>query len=87
MHEGIESTLTLMEHLIKDRIQVVKNYGQLPKVQCYASQINQVFANVLTNAVQAIDGAGSITITTHQEEADVVIRLSPDECCRSLRRA
>ncbi len=58
LHEGIESTLTLMEHLIKERIQVVKNYGELPKVKCYASQINQVFANVLTNAVQAIDGDG-----------------------------
>jgi len=76
LHEGIESTLTLMEHLIKDRIHVVKNYGQLPKVQCYAGQINQVFANVLTNAAQAIDGAGGITITTRQDAADVVIRVT-----------
>ncbi len=72
LHEGIESVLTLMDHLIKDRIHLIKNYGELPKVKCYASQINQVFANVLTNAVEAIDGAGSITITTKQEEPDVV---------------
>jgi signal transduction histidine kinase len=76
LHEGIESTLTLMEHLIKDRIQVVRNYGELPKVKCYASQINQVFANVLSNAAQAIDGSGSITITTGQEQGDVVIRVA-----------
>ena len=76
LHEGMESILTLMEHLIKDRIQVIKHYGELPKVKCYASQINQVFANVLTNAVEAIDGAGSITITTKQEESDVVIHVA-----------
>ena len=76
LHEGIESVLTLMDHLIKDRIQVIKHYGELPKVKCYASQINQVFANVLTNAVEAIDGAGSITITTTQEESDVVIQVA-----------
>ena len=76
LHEGIESVLTLMDHLVKDRVQVVKHYGQLPKVKCYASQINQVFANVLTNAAQAIDEAGSITITTRQDAADVVIQVA-----------
>jgi signal transduction histidine kinase len=76
LHEGIESILTLMDHLIKDRIQVVRHYGELPKVLCHASQINQVFANVLTNAVQAIDGLGSITITTQPEERGVAIRVA-----------
>jgi signal transduction histidine kinase len=76
LHEGMESILTLMDHLIKDRIHLIKNYGELPKVKCYASQINQVFANVLTNAVEAIDGAGSITITTKQEEPGVVIQVA-----------
>jgi len=76
LHEGIESVLTLMDHLIKDRIHLIKNYGELPKVKCYASQINQVFANVLTNAVEAIDGAGSITITTKQEDPGVVIQVA-----------
>ena len=76
LHEGIESALTLMEHLIKERIQVVRNYGELPKVQCYASQINQVFANLLTNAVQAIDGTGIVSITTEQDKSDVVIRVA-----------
>jgi signal transduction histidine kinase len=65
-----------MDHLMKERIQVAKNYGQLPKVRCYASQINQVFANVLTNAAQAIDGAGRITITTRQDETDIVIQVA-----------
>jgi signal transduction histidine kinase len=76
LHEGIESVLTLMDHLIKDRIQVNRNYGELPKVKCYASQINQAFANVLTNAIEAIDGAGSITITTKEEESDILIQVA-----------
>jgi signal transduction histidine kinase len=74
LHEGLESTLTLLDHLMKDRIKMIKNYGDLPKVQCYASRINQVFANVLTNAVQAIQEAGSITITTRQAGAVSSIR-------------
>lgn len=76
LHEGLESTLTLIDHLMKDRIEVVKNYGELPKVQCYASQINQAFANVLTNAVQAIEEEGSITITTHQDGSYVLIQVA-----------
>ena len=76
LHEGLESTLTLIDHLMKDRIKVIKNYGKLPKVQCYASQINQVFANVLANAVQAIEETGSITITTYQDGSYVLIQVA-----------
>ena len=76
LHQGMESLLTLMGPLIKDRIQVVKHYGDLPKVKCYASQINQVFANVLTNAVEAIEKSGIITIATRQEESDVVVQVA-----------
>jgi signal transduction histidine kinase len=76
LHEGLESTLILLEHLMKDRIRVIKNYGDLPKVQCYASQINQVFANLLTNAVQAIQESGSITITTWQDGPCVLIQVA-----------
>jgi two-component system NtrC family sensor kinase len=76
LHKGLESTLTLIDHLMKDRIRLIKNYGQLPQVQCYASQINQVFANVLLNAVQAIKDVGAITITTYQDGPCVVIEVA-----------
>lgn len=76
LHDGLESTLTLIGHLLKGRIDVVKLYGQLPRVQCYASQINQVFANLLTNAAQAIRETGTITITTCQEGTDAVISVA-----------
>ena len=76
LHEGIESTLTLIEHLIKERIEVVRSFGELPKVKCYASQINQVFANVLTNAVQAIEGSGRITISTAMDGSTAQISVT-----------
>lgn len=65
IHEGIESTLSLLEGEFKSRIQLERNYGDLPKILCYPSQLNQVFMNILTNAAQAIDEkGGTITITT-----------------------
>jgi two-component system NtrC family sensor kinase len=62
--ESIDNTLNLLSGEIKNRIQVVKDYSPLPRITCYASQINQVFMNILSNAVQAIDGNGNIWITT-----------------------
>jgi len=53
LHEGIDSTLQLLQHRL-DGIQVIKNYGFLPKVECYAGQINQVFLNLIANAADAL---------------------------------
>ncbi len=64
IHESIDNTLNLLAGETKNRIQVVRDYGKLPLVTCYASQINQVFMNILSNAVQAIDGNGNIWIST-----------------------
>ena len=69
LHEGLDSTLTLAGHLLKNRITVHREYGTLPKVECYANQLNQVFLNILVNAAQAIDGPGEITIRTRVEPA------------------
>lgn len=60
LHEGIESTLLLLQHRLKPRpehpgIQVVRDYGQLPHVECYPSQLNQVFMNILGNAIDALE--------------------------------
>lgn len=60
IHEGIDSTLMILQNRLKAKanhppIQVVKNYGDLLKVECYAGQLNQVFMNILTNAVDALD--------------------------------
>ncbi|MDZ8049846.1 MAG: sensor histidine kinase [Aulosira sp. ZfuVER01] len=60
LHAGIESTLLLLQHRLKPRpehpgIQVVRDYGQLPLVECYPSQLNQVFMNILGNAIDALE--------------------------------
>ncbi|HEY9653590.1 MAG TPA: ATP-binding protein, partial [Coleofasciculaceae cyanobacterium] len=60
IHEGIESTLLILQHRLKAKpthpgIQVVKHYGELPLIECYASQLNQVFMNVLSNAIDALE--------------------------------
>jgi signal transduction histidine kinase len=64
LHEGIDSTLTILRSQYKDHIEVVKEYGSLPAVDCYAGQLNQVFMNILSNAIQAIEGTGTIRIKT-----------------------
>jgi two-component system, NtrC family, sensor kinase len=60
IHEGIDNTLLLLQYRLKTRpehstIQIIKEYGNLPEVQCYVGQLNQVFMNILTNAIDAID--------------------------------
>lgn len=62
IHEGIDSTLMILQNRLKPRsdhpgIDVIKTYGELPLVECYAGQLNQVFMNILTNAADALDEA------------------------------
>jgi two-component system NtrC family sensor kinase len=75
LHEGIESTLTLLRHQIKHGIEVVREYGPEMRVDCYPNQLNQVFMNVLLNAVQSMDGKGTITISSERREHEVAIRI------------
>jgi signal transduction histidine kinase len=64
LHEGIDSTLLILQHRLKDRsdcpaIQVIRDYGALPLVECYPGQINQVFMNILSNAIDALEDANT----------------------------
>ena len=55
IHEGIENTLLLLSNRIKNRIYIVKKYGKVPSFECYPSQLNQVFMNLLSNAIDALN--------------------------------
>jgi len=60
IHAGIESTLLILQHRLKSRdsrseIEVIKEFGKLPLVECYASQLNQVFMNIIANGIDAIE--------------------------------
>jgi signal transduction histidine kinase len=76
LHEDLESSLTLLNHLLKDRITVHRKFGDLPPVECVRSQIDQVFLNLLANAAQAIPGEGAITIETRRENGTAVVAIS-----------
>jgi signal transduction histidine kinase len=64
LNESLESTLTLLHSSYKNRIEITRDFGNLPEVDCFPGQINQVFMNILSNAVQAIPAEGSIFIKT-----------------------
>jgi len=64
LHAGIDSTLNLLVRQYKDRITVYRQYGDLPKIECYPGQLNQVFMNLLQNAAQAITENGHVWIKT-----------------------
>ncbi|MFW5778642.1 PAS domain S-box protein [Coleofasciculus sp.] len=77
IHQGIESSLFILQHRLKppsnrSGIQVIKEYGQLPPITCYANQLNQVFMNILVNAIDAIEShssPGVIRISTEVADA------------------
>jgi signal transduction histidine kinase len=76
IEEGIEATLTLLHHKINPDIQIIKTYDTIHEVSCQVSKINQVFLNILDNAVQSLHGKGQIMINTYEFENDCVIKIS-----------
>ena len=74
VREGLDSTLTLLHHVLKGRIEVVRHYGEIPPILCYPSQLNQVFMNVLANAAEAIKGEGTESFKGVNGSVDSVLR-------------
>ena len=80
IHEEIEAALTLVQHELKHRIEVVRDYGELPPVECFPNHLNQVFMNLLVNASQAIEDKGRICITTRRDGEQVRISFQDSGC-------
>nr|MDZ8036147.1 AAA family ATPase [Nostoc sp. CreGUA01] len=94
LHEGIDSTILILKHRLKANdqrpaIEVVTKYGNLPKIECFPGQLNQVFMNILANAIDALEEANQgrsfeeiklnsnrITITTSVEDQKVKVMIS-----------
>ncbi len=76
LQQGLNSTLNIVNNEIKYKAKVVKEYGYMPDVECLASQINQVFMNLLVNAAHSIEKDGVITIRTGHEKEMVWIEIS-----------
>lgn len=64
IHEGIESSLVLLQNKIKDKITVRKDYGDFEGLECFPSKLNQVIMNILTNSIQAMEDSGELFIQT-----------------------
>jgi two-component system NtrC family sensor kinase len=80
LHPGIDSTLNIVWHEIKHKVQVKKEYGVIPEIEGVPAQLNQVFMNLLINASQAIEQNGVITIRTGAEEGFVWVEIGDTGC-------
>ncbi|MGY6563620.1 MAG: nitric oxide-sensing protein NosP [Halomonadaceae bacterium] len=78
LHQGLESTLNVATNEIKYKATIVREYGQLPAVECVPAQLNQVFLNLLVNAAQAIEDHGTITLRTGCEGDQVWLAFADD---------
>jgi signal transduction histidine kinase len=76
IHDGIDSTLTLVQHKFAGRIEVIKDYGDIPEINVYPNQLNQVFMNLLVNAAEAIEDKGTVTVKTFWDEGNLFIVVS-----------
>lgn len=95
LHEGIDSTLLILQHRLQPQtnslaIEVVKQYGELPPIVCYAAQMNQVFMNILSNALDALENSGTsgkiidnpkILIRTEVIEENTILICIVDNGC------
>lgn len=82
LHRGLESTLNIAHNEIKYRADVIREFGQLPQIQCLPSQLNQVFMNILVNAAHAMEerARGTITVRTGTDQDCVWIEIADTGC-------
>lgn len=75
INKELDLTLDLIRHETKNRIEVIRNYSELPLIKCYPNMLNQVFMNILINACQSIEKNGQITITTEFNGNDLTVKI------------
>jgi signal transduction histidine kinase len=74
--EGLESTLAMLSHRLRDGVEIVRSYDpDVPLIQAYAGELNQVWTNLIDNAVDAMGGAGTLRISTRVAGDDVVVEI------------
>jgi signal transduction histidine kinase len=75
--EGIESTLVMLGHKLRDGVEVVRSYGaDVPRIDAFAGELNQVWTNLIDNAVDAMGGVGTLRITTRPDGDRVVVEFT-----------
>jgi signal transduction histidine kinase len=76
VRDGLESTLTMLGHKLKGGVTVVREYADLPQIDAYAGELNQVWTNLLDNAVDAMDGQGTLTVRTRAQGDRVLVEIA-----------
>ncbi len=80
INQELDLTLELLRHQTKNRIEIVKNYGKIPPVKCYPNMLNQVFTNILQNAIHSIKDKGTISIDTDFKKKNLVVKIKDTGC-------
>jgi len=76
VHEGLESTLVIMQHKLKHGINIKREYSpNLPRIEAYASELNQVWTNIIDNAIDAMNGKGEIKLKTYAKDNHVMVEI------------
>ncbi|WP_236860601.1 ATP-binding protein [Candidatus Reidiella endopervernicosa] len=75
IHQGIDSTLNIVHNEVKYKAEVIKEYGDLPRIECIIVQLNQVIMNMLVNAAHSIEERGTITVRTGTEREGVWVEI------------
>ncbi len=79
VHEGLDNTLVILRHKLKSGITVVRDYApDLPHIEAYASELNQVWTNLIDNAADAMKGQGRLTLRTYCRDDRVVVEITDD---------
>jgi signal transduction histidine kinase len=76
IHEGLENTLVMLQHKLRAGVNVVRQYvPDLPRVEAYASDLNQVWTNIIDNAIEAMGGQGELVLKTYKKEDQVIVEI------------
>jgi two-component system, NtrC family, sensor kinase len=84
INEGLRSTLLLIRPSCKNRIRIIESYAELPQIPCFPGELNQVFLNLLTNAVQAIKEEGTIEVKTTRGAEKITLSIRDSGCGMEL---
>ena len=77
IHDGLENTLVIMQHKLKKGVTIKRDYSpNLPRTEAYASELNQVWTNIMDNAIDAMNGKGEISLRTYAEDNHVVVEIT-----------
>jgi signal transduction histidine kinase len=74
--DGLESTLVMLAHRLRDGVEVVRDYDEVPRIEAFAGELNQVWTHLIGNAVDAMKGTGTLRVSTRADGSGVVVEIA-----------